>query len=167
MNSWVGSIAGTVSNIPNIVRNAIGDLSGALFGAGQSVIRGLINGINAMLGPLRSALSAVTSLIPSWKGPPAKDAKLLYGSGRLILGGLIAGIDSALPQLRGQLGGVTGMFGGSQSFSVAASAATQSGGDGGFGGSPTIVINAPLGVDRSEVVAAVHQGLRDMETARG
>lgn len=74
---------------------------------GKSIIGGLVSGIKSAIPDLSGALGAITSLIPSWKGPPEKDAKLLHPAGVSIMGGLIDGIDSQLVKLKGKLREVT------------------------------------------------------------
>lgn len=98
--SWLSGIGGRAIS-------AVGSLGSKLYSAGRSLIQGLIDGINSMLGTLTSTLGSVTSLIPSWKGPPEKDAKLLVNNGRLIMGGLMAGLDDGWDDVKHQLQGYT------------------------------------------------------------
>lgn len=93
--------------IPGEAAAAVGDLSGVLFGAGASLISGLISGIESKLGDLKGKLGEVTNLIPDIKGPPVKDARLLTPNGRLIMRGLIAGLDDEVPALKRMLGSLT------------------------------------------------------------
>jgi phage-related protein len=74
---------------------------------GKSIIGGLVSGIKSMVPSISGALGAITSMIPDWKGPPEKDAKLLRPAGVTIMGGLIEGIDSQIVKLKGKLGEVT------------------------------------------------------------
>ncbi len=88
----------------------LGALSGAatwLWDAGKRIIQGLLDGIASMIGKVRDKLAELTNLIPDWKGPAARDKRLLYKSGKLIMGGLVAGWDSMLPTVRRKLGGIT------------------------------------------------------------
>jgi phage-related protein len=103
----IAELIGNLRGIPGRARSAVGSLAGTLTSAGRNLIQGLINGVAGKLGSLRSKLGEVTRLIPQWKGPPGKDAKLLYPAGRLIMGGLIGGLGSLLGSLNGQLGKVT------------------------------------------------------------
>lgn len=88
----------------------IGMFSGAgrwLWNAGKSIIRGLIDGIQGMIGSLKNKLGEITGLIPSWKGPMSVDLKLLRPSGAALMSGLIDGITGAVPTLHRALSGVT------------------------------------------------------------
>lgn len=93
-----------------VIQSIRGLFSGSgswLIGAGRNIISGLIQGISDMIGSLKGKLSGVTGLIPDWKGPAERDAKLLRPNGRLIMGGLMDGVDDMLSPLRAQLGGIT------------------------------------------------------------
>lgn len=107
VSTGVGNVLGFFSGLPGKITGAIGDLSGLLVNAGRSVIQGLLDGINSMIGAVTSKLSELTGLIPQLKGPPAKDKVLLFENGQLIIGGLIDGIDSKVPALATQLGKIT------------------------------------------------------------
>jgi phage-related protein len=107
MSSLVSSIssgasraAGVARRIPGMLLNALGNLGGLLVSAGAALIRGLISGIESMLGSLKSKLNSITNLIPGWKGPPSKDRKLLYKTGRLIMRGLINGMTGSVDDIR-------------------------------------------------------------------
>jgi len=105
------AILGKLRSVAGQVKGAItGALSGAagwLVHAGGQIIGGLIQGIRNKIGELKGVLGSVTGLIPDWKGPADKDAKLLTPAGASIMAGLMAGIRSQLPALRDQLGGIT------------------------------------------------------------
>mgnify|MGYP001952286846 CR=1 FL=1 len=93
-----------------VKRGVTGVFSGAgswLVSAGRAIVQGLVNGINSMIGRVRSALSKLTSMIPSWKGPMRVDLKLLKPSGQALMKGLVSGIESAVPAVRKSLAGVT------------------------------------------------------------
>ncbi|MEU7381554.1 hypothetical protein AB0A91_16430 [Streptomyces sp. NPDC042207] len=92
-----------VKGLPSRARAALGDLSATLFIAGSSLISGFISGIASKFGEVRSKLSALTSQLPDWKGPPKKDATLLTPAGRLLIQGLIRGITATTPSLRATL----------------------------------------------------------------
>lgn len=63
--SRISALIGVVRSIPGRVRGAVGSLGGILVGAGRSLVQGLINGINAMLGRVRAAASAVRNAASS------------------------------------------------------------------------------------------------------
>lgn len=117
--------------MPGKVKSALGNLGSLLYNAGRDIIQGLLNGINSLIESVKSKLSGLTKLIPSWKGPADVDKMLLYENGQLIMNGLIRGIDSEIPMLRSQLGDVTSMIGGT-SASMGFTTKTAMGG--GFGG---------------------------------
>ncbi|MDK6900377.1 hypothetical protein, partial [Streptococcus agalactiae] len=56
---------------------------------------------------VRSTLSRLTNLLPSWKGPASKDARLLRDNGRLIIGGFIDGLEDRYSAVRASLSGLT------------------------------------------------------------
>ncbi|WP_406083114.1 hypothetical protein OHA01_26395 [Micromonospora zamorensis] len=108
----LNSVAGTFSGLRGRITSAVGNLGNLLYGAGRSIIQGLINGIRSMFNGLQATLGWVTNAIPSWKGPPSRDRKLLEPAGTAIMGGLIRGIRGELPALRTELGGVTSLVAG-------------------------------------------------------
>lgn len=111
----LSELVGKVRELPGMARNALGDLGSILWNAGSRLIQGLIDGVSAKIGALRSKLGAVTDMIPDWKGPADRDARLLRPAGRLLMDGLMGGVDDRVPDLQRQLGGLTGsipgMFG--------------------------------------------------------
>lgn len=96
----LGGLLSIFSGLGSRVLGALGNVGSILYNAGSSIIRGLINGINSAIGGVRSALGKVTSMIPSWKGPPEKDKILLTNAGKLIMAGLVKGIDLGTPELK-------------------------------------------------------------------
>jgi hypothetical protein len=74
------------------------------------VIKGLIKGVESMLGPLGGVLGKVGGFIMDKKGPRPKDLVLLKPAGRAVMEGLVAGIRSAQPMLLQQLGDVTDLL---------------------------------------------------------
>jgi phage-related protein len=105
--SSMGEVINIFWEIPGAIRAAVGDLGSILWDAGWRVIGGLIAGVRARIGELRSLLNSVTNMIPDWKGPAEKDATLLTPNGRLLMEGLIAGIDATTGQLRSRLADIT------------------------------------------------------------
>lgn len=96
--------------VTNWIKGASAILSAAvprLVAIGKSLMAGLVSGIKSMIPSLSGALGAITSMIPEWKGPPEKDAKLLRSAGVAIMDGLIEGIDSQTVKLSRALGEVT------------------------------------------------------------
>lgn len=92
----VTSLVNAVEGIKGKVTGALTGAATLLYNAGVSIIQGLIDGINSMIGKVTGKLKELTDKIPDWKGPPAKDKTLLRQAGRDILDGLIAGFDDGL-----------------------------------------------------------------------
>lgn len=107
VKSRISSVVSLVKSIPGAIASVFSGAGNWLWNAGESIIRGLINGVESAINGLRSLLNSVTSWIPSWKGPPEKDAKLLAPAGQLIMGGLIDGIEGQVGALKSTLGDVT------------------------------------------------------------
>ncbi|WP_338932638.1 hypothetical protein WEB32_29685 [Streptomyces netropsis] len=125
ISSGVGSAVGFLRGLPSRAASAVGNLGHVLIGAGRSLIQGFINGIQGMVGSLRSKLGEITGMLPDWKGPAKLDARILTPNGRLLMEGFMDGIQDRVPTLRRQLGGITGelpVMAGSQA--VVAQAAT-------------------------------------------
>jgi hypothetical protein len=166
-NAMTSGIQGALSRALGLVRSIVGSIKGVfsgaggwLAGAGRAIIDGLVNGISSAIGRVRDILSSVTNLIPDWKGPADKDAKLLHPAGNLIMQGLISGIQNQLPNLQGTLGGVTDMIGGTSgvaSASVGVSGRIAQGG----GSSPQVTINNYYPVSEPSSVGAV-RGIKDL-----
>jgi phage-related minor tail protein len=118
------------ADLSSRIRNAVGDLGGLLFNAGKETIQGLIRGIESAFGALKSKLGEVTNLIPSWKGPKAKDQRLLRPTGGWIMEGLISGVQRKVPTLKGVLNDVTASIPGAagQARSGAVEAAARAAG---------------------------------------
>ncbi|WP_128977286.1 phage tail protein [Streptomyces roseicoloratus] len=103
----VNRAASYFQGLPSQILAALGDIGNLLYGAGQRIIGGFMAGIRSSLGPLRAQLSAVTSMIPDWKGPAERDARLLTPAGRSVMQGFMGGIASQVPALQRQLAGIT------------------------------------------------------------
>ena len=96
-----------VAALPGRAQAALGNLSGRLASAGASLIAGFIAGIVSKIPSVQSVLSGLTSKLTDWKGPKAKDAKILTPAGRLLIQGFIAGIDGTTAQLKSKLASIT------------------------------------------------------------
>ncbi|GAA2218856.1 hypothetical protein GCM10010104_04700 [Streptomyces indiaensis] len=96
-----------VRGLPSRARAALGSLNGTLVAAGKSLIQGFINGIASMVGSVKSKLGEITGKLTSWKGPPAKDAKILQPAGRLLIEGFIRGINDSTAKLKTRLESIT------------------------------------------------------------
>lgn len=96
-----------VAALPGKAQAALGNLGGRLANAGASLIAGFIAGIVSKIPTVQSVLSGLTSKLADWKGPKAKDAKILTPAGQLLIKGFIAGIDGTTAQLKAKLASIT------------------------------------------------------------
>ena len=82
-----------VSSIPDQI---IGFISGIdLFGIGQGVLQGFLNGLQSIWGNIQSFVGSIADWIFSHKGPISKDKRLLVPAGRAIMTGLSRGLSAA------------------------------------------------------------------------
>ena len=107
INQKISAAITWVRGLPGRARSALGSLNGTLVSAGKSLIQGFINGIASMVGSVKNKLGEITGKLTSWKGPPAKDAKILTPAGRLLIQGFIRGIDDSTAKLRSRLESIT------------------------------------------------------------
>lgn len=105
--SKVGALVSFVRGIPHKILSAVGNLGNLLFNAGKSIVQGLIDGVQHMIGALVSKLHSLTSLIPKHKGPMARDLLLLRPSGQALMTGLVAGLDDGTSELIAKLRGIS------------------------------------------------------------
>lgn len=105
----IGKVVGLYLSLPGRILSALGDLGSLLYNAGKDVIGGFIKGIKDMIPDVGGVLGGITSKLTSWKGPPAKDARILRPAGNLVMSGFIAGIDDKVGVLQRQLGAVTAL----------------------------------------------------------
>lgn len=97
--------------LPGELLDALGDMGDLLLKAGEDVITGFINGLENKIPGLKSLLNDITSWLPSWKGPPATDAKILEGSGELVMQGFLNGLQSKYGAVKTSLAGLTNNLG--------------------------------------------------------
>lgn len=88
----MGEALDYIRSIPGRITGALGDLGGLLTAAGSALIGGFISGITSRIGDVEGTLRGLTSKLTSWKGPPAKDKRLLRPAGRMLMDGLVKGI---------------------------------------------------------------------------
>ena len=96
----IRSLTGFLGGVPGQILAAFGNLGSLLFEAGKNLIRGLLRGIESMISQVRAKLTELTNLLPSWKGPPERDAKLLRANGVLIMRSLMDGFEAEEPAVR-------------------------------------------------------------------
>jgi TP901 family phage tail tape measure protein len=105
------SLVGFVGGIPGRITGALGNLGGLLSDAGRRVIQGFIDGITGAFGRVRDTLKKLTGMLPDWKGPADKDAKLLYGAGKLVMGGLDRGLRDSFGDIKSTMSDATDLIG--------------------------------------------------------
>lgn len=146
--SLLDDFVGYFKALPGRVLSGLGNIGSMLFGAGQKIIQGLINGVENMLGSLGSTMGSVASTITSFLPfSPAKRGPL-SGSGspdksgrsiaRLIATGMLAG--------RGDVTAASHLLASSASLAHAGGSGSSLGlgltaSSGGGGGGATIVID--------------------------
>ena len=96
-----------VKGLPGRAQKALGSLGSVLWNAGKSLIQGFIDGISSMFSAVKDKLGGLTDNLTSWKGPPAKDAKILTPAGKLLIEGFIKGIDDSTAKLKARLQSLT------------------------------------------------------------
>lgn len=100
--SGIGSLANIVATLPNRILNALGPTGNILYDAGRAIIRGLIRGIESMLGPVGAAISKVAKIVSDhMPHSPAKEGPLrdnpMDQAGRKIIEQLSQGLIDSLP----------------------------------------------------------------------
>ena len=143
MAGW-GRASAYMRTIPGKIKSVFSGAGSWLVGAGRQILQGLLNGITSKVSAIRNKLSELTNLIPSWKGPADKDAKLLYDAGTLIMSGLERGLTDEWSSVQAFLQGITTP----QSFAIGA---------GPLGASVTAT-------DDSSVLAQLLDAIRNLET---
>ena len=84
--------------LPQEILTALGNLGRLLYGAGQALIQGFIDGINAMIGPLKSAVGFITSIAKTVGHNSPTPLTLLIQNGQDIMKGLTTGLNMGLTQ---------------------------------------------------------------------
>lgn len=82
-----------IRDLPGKILDALGNLKDLLVDAGKNIIKGLIKGIKDMIPDVGGVLKGLTDKLPSWKGPPERDKRILLKSGMMIMDGLNQGIN--------------------------------------------------------------------------
>lgn len=99
-----------VTGIRSRVTGVFSSAGSWLLDAGRRIIQGLLDGIGSMIDSVKSKLGELTSMIPDWKGPRDRDARLLRPAGRLIMTGLIRGFNDSFDKVKSALGKVTDLI---------------------------------------------------------
>ncbi|GAA2825426.1 hypothetical protein [Kitasatospora aburaviensis] len=135
LSGLVSTVVRRFTELPAAIGGVLADLGSSMLEAGGKIIDSLVKGIKNGFNKVKDTLSGLTDLLPDWKGPADRDARLLTPAGQLIMDSLIGGFVSRLPAVRGQLQGLTDEIGG-MSFSSpfgSPQLAAAGGGSGGAG----------------------------------
>lgn len=156
--SGLDNIVHWFEGLPGRILHAVGDLGSLLFGAGERVIQGLINGVMSMIGAVGNAIGGVVSKIknflpfsPAREGP-LSGAGAPENSGRSIGRLLAAGIATSTPQAAAAAGrmaasvlaATAGLSAGGHSIGSTLAAGALSAVPAGGAAGPGIVINIDL-----------------------
>jgi hypothetical protein len=103
----VQAIKDEAAKIKTSIQAALANPGAFLRAAGQLIIQGLIDGMVSMIPNLSNVLAGITALIPTKKGPEAKDLSMLIPAGQAVMTGFMGGIESMRSALAAQLGAIT------------------------------------------------------------
>ena len=103
ISGTIDTVVGWFSSLPSRITGAIGNVGSLLWDAGNSIIQGLLNGINAKWQSVKEKVSGMGSWIRQHKGPKSYDLKLLVPNGGWIMQGLMQGLQDAKPALQNTL----------------------------------------------------------------
>lgn len=140
----------TVISIKNRIIALFFGAGSWLIGAGREIISGLVSGIRSAIPGIISTLGSITRLIPSWKGPPSTDAKLLVKNGQLIMQSLIDGLKDGYGDVQKTLDVMTTDIGNTFTSPTLHGEITTSGQD-----------IAAVGTSQLEIAGSVDNGLSD------
>ncbi len=101
-------ISAKVRSIPGVIRGAFAGAGSWLRDAGRRIIDGLLSSVQAGFDRVRRKFQDLTNLIPSWKGPAARDRDLLRKPADLIMTGFTDQLESRFSGVRSTLNGFTG-----------------------------------------------------------
>lgn len=112
------SVYNTIRDKINAARSVIqgiADFLGNVFhidlgGAARAIMDSFIGGIRQKIDEVKNLFNSITNLIPDWKGPPQKDAKLLTKNGELIMQSLMDGISSQMGDVKTMMNSVAPMM---------------------------------------------------------
>ena len=96
IRDFIGEVVGWFRDLPGRIVDAIGNVGDLLWDIGRSIIDGLIDGVESMIGSMTDTFENITSMIPDIKGPPAKDRTILVESGRMVMEGFNKGIEDEM-----------------------------------------------------------------------
>ena len=142
--------------LPGRILSAVGDLGSLLFGAGERVIQGLINGVTSMIGSVGHAIGSVVDTIKSYLPfSPARQGPLSgsgapENSGRSIARNIARGLTAGMGDVTQAMEHITGAVaprGGYGAFAAG----------GGYGGAVLVLRVEPTG---NRVMDAIFDGMK-------
>lgn len=122
IRSSIDRVVGWFRGLPNKILSALGGLGSLLWNAGNNIIQGLLDGINAKWQSVKEKVSGMGKWIADHKGPKEYDLKLLVPNGGWIMQGLMQGLQNAKPELQNTLNDIAETVSGTR-FNASASLA--------------------------------------------
>lgn len=102
--AWNNMVSGVQSLISNVTGLFNGLRNINLFGAGQAIINGFLNGLRSAFSAVQSFVGGIASWIREHKGPIEYDRKLLIPAGDAIMSGLDRGLDDGFGDVQRRVG---------------------------------------------------------------
>jgi phage-related protein len=183
VKTGVGDVYKRIAGIPGAIGKVFKDAGTWLADAGRRIIQGLLGGLDYMIQFVQAKLQWLTDMLPYWKGPAQRDAKLLFNAGQLIMQSLVDGFDKGEDGVKRQLQNTTKLIAKSfdsvsspvlsPSVRLSASGAVPVGGSsfgsGSSGGVATVnvTVNVPVGADPIATGRAIQKTLDAYYAAGG
>lgn len=117
----IGSAIQWFRDLPGMIGDAVSGAGTWLKDTGKKIIDGLVEGFKSAFKNVKDTLGGLTDMLPDWKGPARRDAKLLYGSGQLVIGGFVKGLESKYGSAESSLGAFTDGLAGAGTAALSAS----------------------------------------------
>lgn len=116
INGLVSGAQNAWNSMSNAVSNLVGNVTGFfnqlwnidLFGAGQAILQGFLNGLQSMWSSVTDFVGGIASWIRDHKGPIEYDRKLLIPAGNAIMGSLDNGLKDGFKDVKKTVGGMAG-----------------------------------------------------------
>ena len=116
INSLVSGAQSAWNTMSNAVSTLVSSVTGFfnqlwnidLFGAGQAILQGFLNGLKSMWSSVTNFVGGIASWIRNHKGPIEYDRKLLIPAGNAIMQGLDSGLKDRFKDVKKTVNGVAG-----------------------------------------------------------